>query len=239
MPHLLKSLVLVVLSLSALLGATAASAQSMPDPPSTFVGSITDAGGEVPAGVKIEAYVGNNLCGESTTQFTGEGSARVTVYVVDIVSDSQIDGCGESGDAVRIRVGDRVSPKFTAWEAGLVRFDIVFGENITPKPIPTATATPTAVATATSTASVTPDSSVTSAANRTPTSARGTPSPTPTKTSTGVTSSTPAPPSAGDDSGGGFPVWGTVLLALIGLGLVGAGAGIYIARQSASSAAPG
>ncbi len=209
---------------------------TLPDPPSTFVGSITDAAGEVPAGVAIEAYVGNNLCGESTTQYTGEGSARVTVYVVDVVSDSQTDGCGTDGAAVRIRVGDRISPKFTGWAAGLVRFDIIFGENVTPKPIPTATPTLTPIATATRSASATAGT-VTGQGSGTPSPSRTTTgSATPSTTTTGVTSSTPAPPSSGDGGGGGFPVWGTVLIALFGLGLVGAGAGIYISRQSAGAA---
>jgi hypothetical protein len=239
---ILRSLAVAALPIAFLFGSGMANAQSpapsgtLPDPPSTFVGSITDAAGDVPAGVAIEAYVGNNLCGESTTQYTGEGNARVTVYVVDVVSESQTDGCGKDGATVRIRVGDRISPKFTGWQAGLVRFDIVFGENVTPKPIPTATPTPTTIATATTAASATAVGTVTGQANGTPSPSKtATRSATPGRTATGVTSSTPAPPSSGDGGGGGFPVWGTVLLALIGLGLVGAGAGIYISRQSAGS----
>lgn len=230
-------LLIATACLLALPMAAGTAAAQLSEPPSTIYGSITDEAGEVPAGTPIEAYVGNNLCGESQTVYTGDGDARVTVYVVDVISDDQRSGCGTSGDAVRIRVGDRLSTKATLWEAGPVQFDIVFGENVTPRPIPTFTPTPLPTVSPTGEATAgdgTTEPSGTSTATRTPTASRtGTPSGTPEATGTGETSSIPRPPQSGDEGdGGGFPLWGTVLLALIGLGLVGAGAGIVIARQS-------
>lgn len=229
---------LITLSLPlALLATVSLAAAQLPDPPSTVTGSITDAAGDVPAGVRIEAYVGNKLCGESETVYTGDGDARVTVYVVDVVSDDQTEGCGTDGDPVRIKVGDRLSPRAAVWEAGLVRFDIIFGQNVTPKPIPTFTPTNTPTVTPTGTLSITATPTPGGDETRRPTQTAATTTvagaSTPESTSDGVSSSTPAPPAAGDSEDGGFPVWGTVLLAIIGLGLVGGGIGIYLSRRAA------
>jgi hypothetical protein len=228
MPRLL--LIALALSLALFAGVVTANAQ-LPDPPSTITGSITDAAGNVPAGVRIEAYVGNNLCGESETVYTGDGASRVTVYVVDVVSADQTGGCGEEGDAVRIKVGERLAPRAAVWEAGLVRFDIIFGENVTPKPIPTFTPTPVPTITPTPTLNLsngTPRPGTTGTPD-----ASASPGGSPTGTADGITSSTPAPPSSGDSDGGGLPVWGAVVLAVVGLGLVGGGVGIYLTRRAA------
>ena len=233
----MSRILITALSLPMALLATVAvvSAQTLPDPPSTVTGSITDAAADVPAGVRVEAYVRNKLCGESETVYTGDGDARVTVYVVDVVSNGQTTGCGVDGDPVRIKVGDRLSPKATVWEAGLVRFDIVFGENVTPKPIPTFT--PTTVPTITPTPTLNLSQTTTPGGSTTGTATAGSSasangSASPESTSDGVASSTPAPPSSGDGDDGGFPVWGAVVLAVIGLGLVGGGVGIYLARRA-------
>jgi hypothetical protein len=220
----------LALSLALFAGAVTANAQ-LPDPPSTITGSITDAGGNVPDGVRIEAYIGNTLCGESETVYTGDGDARVTVYVVDVVSDDQAGGCGEDGDAVRIKVGERLSPRAAVWEAGLVRFDIIFGENVTPKPIPTFTPTNTPTITPTPTLNLSNGTSQ-PASTGTP-GASASPGSSATGTADGITSSTPAPPASGDGDGGGLPVWGAVVLAVVGLGLVGGGVGIYLTRRAA------
>lgn len=123
-----------------LLSFSAATAQ-IPEPPSTIGGSVTDADGDVPAGVPVEAVVNNKVCGTSETVYAGEGDERVTAYVVDVVSHRQTEGCGSSGDAVRIRIGDRLSPSAVEWEQGFVEFDIVFGDT-EPDVIPTFTPTP-------------------------------------------------------------------------------------------------
>ena len=231
---LLIALTFSLTLVASLAGVATTSAQTLPDPPSTVTGSITDAAGNMPAGVRVEAYVRNKLCGESETVYTGDGAARVTVYVVDVISDGQTEGCGVSGDPVRIKIGDRLSPSATAWEAGLVRFDIVFGENVTPKPIPTFT--PTTIPTITPTPTLnlsrttTPNGGSTTGTPQANVSATGSASP--ASTSEGVASSTPAPPSTGDGDGGGFPVWGAVALAVIGIGLVGGGVGIYLSRRA-------
>jgi hypothetical protein len=226
----------------------------IPQPPSTIAGSITDAAGPVPAGLPVEAVIGNKVCGTSETVYTGEGDARVTVYVVDVVSETQIPDCGRDGVAVRIRVGDRLSEKPVVWDQGLVLFDITFGD-VTPAPIPTFT--PTTPPTATNTpqpgatqppteaspGTGTPGSGGTGGDNLTPTTTGTAASSNGTRTATasatgGLSSATPGAPNSGDgdNGGGGVPMWAIVLLALGGIAAVGGGVGYMMSR---SSSAPG
>ena len=67
----------------------------------------------------------------------GEGSERSTIYLIDVFSDGQETGCGKDDRLIRLRVGGlsgKLAQKAIPWQAGLTRFDIVFGENVTPKP---------------------------------------------------------------------------------------------------------
>jgi hypothetical protein len=229
--------VLAALAIGAL-GAEGALAQF--GPPSTVFGSINDAAGPVPEGLKVEAYIGEVECsdGHGQTQFTGVGSSRVTVYAVDVVSREQRPGCGFDGADVRIKVGDRFAPQSTKWSGrGFVHFDITFG-NVTPVPIPTFTPGPPPTTaptlpvaalqeTATAAASVTAAASETTGPGTPTATVRG-----------GVTSSTPAGASGSgsDDGGDGFPVWAVVLLGLGGLAAIGGGVGYIISRNQARAA---
>src|SRR5688572_23540657 len=68
-----------------------------PDPPSTYYGTVT--GGTVGQGVVANVQSGNSsqTCGVGSVINDG-GS---TVYVVDVISDSQLDGCGDTGRTIR------------------------------------------------------------------------------------------------------------------------------------------
>lgn len=204
------------------------------NPPSTVFGSISDAAGPVDAGVTVEAYIDGKLCGtKGRTEFTGDGAARVTVYVVDVVSESQTPGCGKDGKEVKIKVGDRTANQVAKWAPGPVQLDLTFG-NATPVAIPTFTPAPTR----------TPDPAGTAVPGQTPgqnqqgqqvaTIPPGSPgagSPVPTSPRGGITSATPGQaPATGGDSGGGVPVWAIALLVLGGIGAVGGGVGYYMAR---------
>lgn len=211
------------------------------NPPSTVFGSISDAAGPVEAGVTVEAYIDGKLCGvKGRTEYTGDGAARVTVYVVDVVSESQTAGCGKDGKEIKVKVGDRMAAQTAKWAQGPVQLDLTFG-NATPVAIPTFTPAPTR----------TPPPAGTPAPGQTPgqdsgqnqqgqqvaTIPAGSPgagSPVPTSPRGGITSATPgqAPATGGNDSGGGFPVWATALLILGGLGAIGGGAGLYMARAN-------
>lgn len=220
----------------ALLAAAPASAQF--DPPSTVFGSVADSAGPVPEGLPVEAYIGDTLCGkDGKTEYTGEGSARVTVYAIDVVADSQIKGCGRSGAEVRIKIGDRFAPQTARWQPGPVQLDVTFG-SATPAPIPTFTPTPTRTPAPGATGTPapgqsTPGSGQGGSVETIPPGSPGAGSPV---TGGGVTSATPGQQNAAGDDGGGFPVWGVIVLVLGAIAAVGGGAGWVLARnrQSAS-----
>jgi len=209
-------------------------------PPSTVFGSVTDSAGPVAPDLPVEAYIGDKLCGTGKTQYTGEGSARITVYFVDVVSAEQTAGCGVKplnapGSEVRIKIGERFAPTTTRWESGPVSMDVTFGD-ATPAPIPTFTPTSTRTAPPAN-GSVTPVPSGTTAAGETPagTIPAGSPgagSPVPTLRG-GISSSQSAANGGGGGDDGGFPIWGVVVLVLGGIAAVGGGVGYAISRNRA------
>ena len=216
----------------------AASAQF--SPPSTVFGSVTDSGGGVPENLPVEAYIGSLLCGtKGKTQFTGDGAARVTVYFIDVLHESQTPGCGKDGADVRIKIGDRFAPQTTKWRAGPVQLDVTFG-NATPAVIPTFTPAPTtptstprpgttAAAVATAVAGTPSAAGSSQPVGTIPAGSPGAGSPVPTLRG-GVTSSTPTAQQADASGGGGFPIWGVVLLVLAGVAALGGGVGYAMSR---------
>ncbi len=238
-----------VLALGALAGVADARAQIGP-PPATVYGSIADSEGDIPAGVKVEAYIGDLLCGESRTEKTGEGAARVTVYAINVLADGDGQGakkgCGRPGSEIRIKVGDRFAPRTVTWASGYpIRYDITFG-NATPAPIPTFTPTPAATptppppGTPVTEGGVSPTGPGAPAASPTGPGSSASPSPgataSPGAAATrpgGLASSTPALVGQEQGQGGGFPVWTAVLGALGAVLLVGGGVGYALARRRA------
>ncbi|MEP6870304.1 MAG: hypothetical protein ABI939_00485 [Anaerolineaceae bacterium] len=216
-----------------ILGATLASAQFQP--PSTVFGSVTDAAGPIAAGLPVEAYIGTTLCGtKGKTELTGEGASRVTVYFVDVFAESQTPGCGKDGAEVRIKLGDRFAAQTTRWKAGPVQLDVTFG-NATPAVIPTFTPAPATPTTpprnSPAAGSPTQTPAAEAAVGTIPAGSPGAGSPVPTLKG-GVTSSTPAAQrSSAADDGGGFPIWGVVLLVLLGVGAIGGGVGYAMSRS--------
>jgi len=225
---------------------TAAPASAQFDPPSTVFGSVTDSAGPVPEGLPVEAYIGDTLCGkDGRTEYTGEGSARVTVYAIDVVADSQIKGCGRSGAEVRIKIGDRFAPQTARWQPGPVQLDITFG-NATPAPIPTFTPTPTRTPVPAATGTPAPgqptpgsggqggsDGGQGGSVATIPAGSPGAGSPV---TGGGVTSATPGQQNAAGGDESGFPIWGVIVLVLGAIAAVGGGAGWMLARNRQSAA---
>jgi len=206
------------------------------DPPSTVFGSVADSAGAVPAGLTVEAYIGDTLCGtKGRTEFTGDGAARVTVYVVDVVSESQIAGCGVTGRDIRVKIGDRFAAQTAKWVPGPVQLDVTFG-SATPAVIPTFTPVPTRTPVPASTPQ--PGQTITPAPAGTvetiPAGSPGAGSPV-SSPSGGITSATPGAQNA-SSSGGGFPVWGVVVLILGGIVAVGGGVGYAMSRGSRNAA---
>lgn len=202
-------------------------AAQIPFPPATVFGSVTDEAGPVPEKLRVEAYIGDKLCGEGETGYTGEGSARVTVYFADVVSAQQVPGCGESGVKVRMKIGDRFAAQTFTWEPGPTRVDVTFG-NATPAPIPTFTPTPQRTTTPAPGAPEGPGNQGGNVATI-PAGSPGAGSPIPTRPG-GVTSATPQASEA-EGAGGGFPIWALAILVFGGIAAVGGGVGYAMSRN--------
>jgi hypothetical protein len=201
-------------------------------PPMTLFGSISDAAGPIDAGVPVEAYVGDKLCGKGKTEFVGDGANRVTAYAADVVSKEQTTGCGSIGVEVRVKIGERFATQTAKWQQGPVRLDVTFG-NATPAAIPTFTPTPRRDPTADPNQTGTPATSTsaqtavarTSNANATPTLKGGV-------ESKNLQSGSQA------SNDGGFPIWAGVLIGLAVLGAAGGTIGFVLARKDRDGDAP-
>ncbi len=234
------ALVVSGLAFAAQFAASPAAAQVF-GPPMTIFGSVTDSAGDLPEDLVVEAYIGDKVCGKGKTQFTGDGSGRVTVYFADVVSREQTAGCGSDGAEVRVRIGDRFGAQTARWRPGPAQLDITFG-NATPRAIPTFTPTPRpqtpAAATPTPGGPTLTPGRPTAAVSVSPGS-----SPSASPSATNTLTATPTlkgglsigPGGSQTDGGGGgdsgFPVWGIVAIALGGLALIGGGAGWAMARR--------
>ena len=204
-------------------------------PPSTIYGSVTDEAGPVPAGLPVEAYIADKLCGKGNTEFTGDGAAKVTVYYADVFSREQTPGCGFEGAEVRFKIGERFAIQTAKWKAGPVQVDVTFG-NVQPAAIPTFT--PASRASTPLPAAQTPAAGAQSGNSQTPASEASATLPPAALTATatlsgGVISSTAANGSNGDD--GGVPFWGMVVVVLGGIAVLGGGAGLVLARSHAAA----
>jgi len=233
-----RVLVFALVGLLSLAAVAQASAQFQP--PSTVFGSIADSEGTVEAGLPVEAYIGDTLCGkDGKTEFTGDGSARVTVYVVDVVDESQTPGCGrrDAGTRIRIKVGDRFAEQTAVWNPGPVQLDLTFG-NATPVAIPTFTPAPTRTPAPGQTPQPGQTAGQTTQPNTVGTIPPGSPgagSPVATPRG-GVSSATPgAPGTGGDDGDGGIPIWAIVLVLVGGVAAVGGGVGYAMSRSKAAA----
>lgn len=204
-------------------------------PPATVFGSISDSEGTVEEGLPVEAYIGDTLCGsKGETVFTGDGDARVTVYVIDVESESQTPGCGRerAGQQVRIKIGDRFASQTATWDPGPVRLDVTFG-NATPVPIPTFTPTPTRTPGPANTPrpGETPQPGGPGTVETIPAGSPGAGSPVPSSPVGGITSEEPGQQNSDSGDGGGVPLWAIVLLVLGGVGVVGGGVGYMMSRS--------
>jgi hypothetical protein len=230
MRPLLRAAVIGAALAGALAAASAAVAQFAP--PSTVFGSVTDQAGPVPADVPIEAYIGDLLCGKGKTEFVGDGTARVTVYAVNVSSKEDKAGCGSDGANVKIKVGDRTSSGVAKWKAGPVQLDVTFG-NVTPAAIPTFTPAPTR--TPTPPAPGTPAPGATGTAEVAGTIPKGSPGAgSPVALKGGVTSSRQGPGQASTGDEGGFPLWAVAIIVLAGIAIVGGGVGFAMSRSHRS-----
>ncbi|MEX0781725.1 MAG: hypothetical protein WD557_03680 [Dehalococcoidia bacterium] len=98
----------------ALLGASVALAESPPNPPSRFAGTVTVDGVKVASGTVIEARIGSTSCGTTST-FDQGGNAN---YVLDVpaLDPGATPNCGTENAAVSFFVGGQLASQTGSWK---------------------------------------------------------------------------------------------------------------------------
>ncbi len=103
----------VAAAVGAAMVVSVAGAQSPPNPPSRFVGSVTVDGQPAAAGTLIEARIGSATCG-STTVFSSGGQGR---YVLDSPASEPTNSpnCGVDGSTVTFYVAGKQAAQTGSW----------------------------------------------------------------------------------------------------------------------------
>ncbi len=122
--------------LAAVLGISAfasASAESPPNPPSRFAGTVLVDGAAPPAGTSITAKIGNTTCGVTTTFNTGAASN----YKVDVpaLDPGATPNCGTDGATVSFFIGDKLARETGKWansQLGVLNLTYVTPPTATP-----------------------------------------------------------------------------------------------------------
>lgn len=194
-------------------------ANAQPGFPATYFGSVAIDGEPVPDGTDVRGFIDGIDCTQLganyRTTITEDG---VSQYAIEVVHESQREGCGDEGRTVTFVIGDVTARETAEWRPGATMLDLNGGSDTEPTlapTTPTSTLEPTAAAaTATEAAQFTP------IAGTPPTGEVTLPVST---TEPGDSTLTPAPPSSGDDdqSGGGLLILGVVLVGLLILGVAG------------------
>ena len=112
-------------------------AESPPNPPARFVGSVLVDGQGAAGGTLIEARIGSTTCG-ATTVFAAGGEAR---YVLDspALDPGATPNCGVDGAVVTFYVGGKLARETGSWknyQLNTVNLSVV-------TPTPSASASPT------------------------------------------------------------------------------------------------
>ena len=117
-----------------------AAAQEIPNPPATFVGTVTVDGHSVSDGTEVVALIEGKVCGEGERVPGQKGTWTATeaqpeygiesgdsMYVVGVVSDSQVPGCGTDGATVTFLIAGRPSQQVGLWRAGSNPLNLTVG----------------------------------------------------------------------------------------------------------------
>jgi hypothetical protein len=113
-------------------------AQDMPTPPATFFGTVTVDSRSVSDGTQVVALINGKVCsqeepGQNGTWTATEASPEYgiesgdSMYVVDVVSDGQVPGCGTDGAIVTFLVGGRPAQQRGLWIAGANPLNLTAG----------------------------------------------------------------------------------------------------------------
>jgi hypothetical protein len=122
-----------LLAASGGLNATDVAAESPPNPPARFVGSVLVDGAAPPAGTTIEARIGSATCGVTTTFMQGS-EAR---YSLDspALDPGANPNCGTDGAVVVFYIGGKLAQQSGTWRN--YDINIVNLTYVTPTPTPT------------------------------------------------------------------------------------------------------
>ena len=198
-----------------------------PQIPATFYGSASIDGKPVPDGTEVRGFIGATDCTQGGPNYHGTiTDAGVAAYVIEVVHDSQVPGCGQRGKRVTFTIGGQPAGQTAAWEPGPHHLDLNAGSGH-PEPLPTSTAIPTvstaqAAATATAVAKFTPRPPGTLPTDAV--SLSGTKQP-------GAAAQSAPPGSAASGRGGGAPVVLIILGGVVVLAVLGAVAGLALSRR--------
>lgn len=88
-----------------------------------------------PEGTPVQAYVGDQLCGESTIFTVHPGP---NMYQVAVLPDALRAGCGREGASVTFTIGGQTTNEVAVWQPGVHRLELSVGE----PPSPTSTPRP-------------------------------------------------------------------------------------------------
>ena len=116
-------------------------AKAQPSPPASFAGTVKLDGQSVPDGTPVLALINGNLCGESSRVPGEKGTWTInkdladlgmctgdSIYIVDVVSDSQTPGCGIEGATVTFEVDGRPAHQQGLWKAGFNSLSLTVGQ---------------------------------------------------------------------------------------------------------------
>lgn len=139
---LVAALGILMLGLSGSFTATGVRAESPPNPPGRFVGSVVVDGQPAAAGTVIEARIGSASCGVDTV-FTQGTESR---YAIDVpaLDPGATPNCGTDGATVTFYIGGKLARETGSWrnfDINIVNLSYV---SPTPTPTPSASASPSA-----------------------------------------------------------------------------------------------
>ncbi|HWO93476.1 MAG TPA: S8 family serine peptidase, partial [Dehalococcoidia bacterium] len=89
--------------------------------PATFLGRVTSQGAPAGPGIRIDAYVGEQLCGSTVSTFGNDGSSE---YQLDVASAMLQPGCGTEGATVRITVAGANTAVEAPWNGTVTSIDL-------------------------------------------------------------------------------------------------------------------
>lgn len=133
---------LALFSASSALHVTEVAAESPPNPPARFVGTVLVDGQAPAAGTLIEARVGSTTCG--VTQTFSQGSQMRYTVDVDALDPGATPNCGTDGATVTFYIGGKLANESAPWRN--YDINIVNLTYTSPTPTPTASASPSASA---------------------------------------------------------------------------------------------